>query len=191
MIEPERRDLAWTPRWPIVRVNRRQSVAEHMYFTACYTHWIANKTNLDNADYKNLMHYMLRHDESECFMSDIPGPIKRMTGHVGDLDAVEARIQHKIFGPFPPVEPWMKAIKTLADVMDECFYLSGEKKSGNTAVNKVLEGCLFRLDDAVIAIHNIGFLSKNDAQTMRMEIRQALTSEANWHGSIVDLLVGQ
>lgn len=189
MLEPERRNLAWTPRWGIVRVNRRQSVAEHMYFTACYTDWIASQLNLSDAEYRNIMYFMLKHDEAECFMSDIPGPVKRRV--VGNLDEVETSIHDKMFLPMPPVSDKLKAVKKLADVIDECFYLVGELTSGNKCVLDVYQGCIRRLQDECRNLANLAGVGRSWSELVYSKIRIQLDKEINCCNKVVGELVGQ
>lgn len=143
MFESERRDLAWVPRWGIVRVNRRQSVAEHSFFVASYGAELAKRLNWGNEKERyDLIVYLLRHDESECLEGDIPGPVKRLCGFDGSKlkPLLEAR-----FGPAPQYTPEMRAIKKAADLIDECFYLAGELNSGNQAVKSSLKNAQDRL----------------------------------------------
>lgn len=189
MIEPERRNLAWTPRWGIVRVNRRQSVAEHMYFTACYADWLARLAKFTTDEYQDTMFYMLKHDEAECFMSDIPGPIKRRVK--GDLDGVETEIHDRIFEPMPETTLKMRAVKKLADVMDECFYLVGEITSGNQQAAGVYNGCITRLRHACNDFLQACRVTHFTSFDLFNQIYDKLQNEENVVNKIVQELVGQ
>lgn len=158
MFESERRDLAWVPRWSIIRVNRRQSVAEHSYFVSCYGLEIARRLDwpkvtshvMDQGEVRHLLAlYLLRHDEGECLSGDLPGPIKRLCGF--DDTKLDKLLEAR-FGPAPTVTADMKAIRRAADLIDECFYLAGEWNSGNQAVLSALENSRKRLTAAVLEL---------------------------------------
>ena len=156
MFESARRDLSWVPRWGILRVNRRQSVAEHSFYVCSYgleiarlIDWPSGTTGAVAGGRYGLALYLLRHDEQETLESDIPGPIKRLCRFDGEKAAkmVEAR-----FGDKPVSTPDMVKIKKVADLMDECMYLAGEVNSGNKSVNLVLRGCRDSMIKAVEAL---------------------------------------
>lgn len=171
MFESERRDLAWVPRWGIIRVNRRQSVAEHSYYVTCYGLEVARRlgwsTDNDTQRYL-LVLYLLRHDESECLEGDIPGPIKRLCGF--DSSKIRGLLEDR-FGPAPVYTPEMKAIKKTADLIDECFYLAGEMNSGNQAVDSSFNNASTRLERAIAELPGDG--AEKVALLRELEIRFA------------------
>ena len=82
MYSRELRELEHVPRWAIIRCIKQQSVAEHSYFTAMYANKIAEIIGWDKKypyEIHKLITYALWHDIEECFMSDIPGPVKHGT----------------------------------------------------------------------------------------------------------------
>lgn len=173
MFESARRDLAWVPRWPIVRVNRRQSVAEHSYFTTCYGLELAAQIGWPECSLTEEVYarryvtlhllalYLLRHDEDESFESDIPGPVKRLAGYDGSK---LSKIAEGIFGEKvkarPEISAGMLAIRKAADLIDECFYLAGEVNSGNQAVRSSLEHAKSRLVQKIDALPTADVLVK-------------------------------
>ncbi len=152
MFESVRRDLAWVPRWGIMRVNRRQSVAEHSYFVTCYGLEIARRIGWPDG-YELGLHralrcesrgdalhllalYLLRHDESEVIEGDIPGPVKKLISR--NTDGLVPMLARR-FGEPPALTLDMKAIRWTADRIDEAMYLAGEINSGNQSVRCALE----------------------------------------------------
>lgn len=153
MFESERRDLAWVPRWGIVRVLRRQSVAEHSYYVTCYGLEVAKAIGWpecdpawDATEHPAAMHllslYLLRHDEGESVESDAPGPVKRIAGW--DSSKLAPLLRHR-FGPPPYCTTSMRKIRVVADLIDECMYLAGEIRTGNGSLNSVYVNSLNRL----------------------------------------------
>lgn len=152
MFEPERRDLAYVPRWSILRVLHRQSVAEHSFFVASYGLKIADHVGFDG-DWRDLASYLLRHDEGEALESDIPGPVKRITGM--DCARLAPELERR-FGPPPQPTAAMVAIRRVADLLDECLYLAGEVALGNRTVRAALDGVSWpRLRQATMYLSTI------------------------------------
>lgn len=157
MFESERRDLAWVPRWGIIRVLRRQSVAEHSYFVTCYGLEVAKAINWpecdptwDATEHPAAMHllslYLLRHDEGETVESDAPGPVKRLAGW--DNNKLAPLLRHR-YGPPPYYTASMKKIRVVADLIDECMYLAGEIRMGNHTLLSVYDNAKGRMIEMV------------------------------------------
>lgn len=149
----ELRDLAWVPRWGILRVNRRQSVAEHTFFVVAYADQIADFIGW-SGDRGLLLRLAWRHDLSECFMSDLPGPSKRaVIDPQKYADFVSDNMKRRFGFEEPSVENAPQeclAIIKVADLIDECLYLAGEVQSGNRAAEPVLiHNSRPRLDAAI------------------------------------------
>ena len=135
MFERDYRDLAYVPRWGIIPVNHRQSVAEHSYYVALYALEIIafyrSKGYAMKGLSENILTHALMHDRTESFMSDIPGPVKRS---ITDSE-IRRQYEHYVgqkayeFGYAPSIEA-QKIIK-LADFMDEYAYLTMEHSTGN------------------------------------------------------------
>lgn len=182
MFESERRDLAWVPRWSIVRCNRRQSVAEHSYFVACYGLEIAKRIGWavdDPSRRLALVVYLLRHDEDETLTGDIPGPIKRLCGF--HTEAITTPL-HDTYGEAPFVDDDMKAIRRVADLMDECMYLAGEMNSGNQHVKSCLRSAKNRLDKAVAELPCKSGLAINLHTELLDVIKRELTYVKDYSG---------
>ena len=77
MFEHEYRDMAFVPRWAILRTIKNQSVAEHSYFVALYSEQICSTLGLTMEQTGCVLSYALLHDVAETFLGDIPGPSKR------------------------------------------------------------------------------------------------------------------
>lgn len=155
MFESERRDLDFIPRWSIIRVNRRQTVASHSYYVACYGLEIAARISWPSGSMQELAlkrlklaHFLLRHDEGEALTGDVPGPVKRLCFDEEPL----IPLMRSRFGAAVGVDEDMLKIKRAADALDECMYLAGEINSGNRAVMSAFENSRNRLDDAVMLL---------------------------------------
>lgn len=182
MFESERRDLSYVPRWGICRVNRRQSVADHLYYTTCYALELANRIGWGTyEDRLALLTYVLRHDEREALESDIPGPIKRLCKWDGS--PLNQLLEDR-FGPPPKADDDMVAIRTAADVIDECMYLAGEINSGNRSVMSVFDNAKQRLHSAIIGLPSD---DKQLLRSFRNDLMCAIDDEVQYVKNIAGL----
>ena len=137
MYSRELRELEHVPRWAIIRCIKQQSVAEHSYFTAMYANKIAEIIGWDER-YPSYMHslitYALWHDIEECFMSDIPSPVKH-----GTIDNTKytkfandqckkywGKSKNDIVDERFPYDRQIIQIVKCASTIEELFYLLGE-----------------------------------------------------------------
>ena len=153
----EIRDLDHARRWGVARFLNEQSVAEHSYFVVVYCSWIwkALGHQVQNICFGELLDYAAFHDVGEQFTTDIPGPVKRAVVDLVKLKAYERAGIIERYGNFVPVEApnsLVAAIVKLADLMDECTYLIGEERLGNTTVGNLYLASKSRLDAALIAL---------------------------------------
>ena len=170
MFESERRDLAYVPRWSILRVNRRQSVAEHSFFVCCYGLKIA-ETLQWLGDYHALAVYLLRHDEAEALESDIPGPVKRSASYERSRE-LDSALKDR-FGKGPVHDDKMLAIRRTADLIDECLYLAGEMSSGNSTVKTCFDYSVSRLTSSLDSL----FGTENDRALLALLVKEAIHNE--------------
>lgn len=169
--ERELRDLAHVPRWSIARKIKTQSVAEHSFYVAVYAdqlaklcgwydqpeHSLAGVGLVPPAYPGDLKRYglvvcALWHDVEESFTGDIPGPFKRQVS--GDLmQRVTLREAERRFFEYPRPDfsktgQEMSAIIRVANILDEYFYLLGEKQMGNRANEAIIGSVDARLKKA-------------------------------------------
>lgn len=152
------RVLAFIPRWAVVPVVRRQHVAEHSYYVSLYTmellkldafrHWHSDKKLC-------AIQYALTHDMAEARMSDIPGPVKRMTQNKEKYDLVESRVVSDMGYAGYVDEDIQKLIK-VADLIDEYFYLSVEVSLGSNFPLILRQQVRDRLSSAVNVLLGFG-----------------------------------
>jgi 5'-deoxynucleotidase len=156
----ELRDLAFVPRWSIVRVARTQSVAEHSYYTAMYAGQICDFLGL--ATYKPFAVWQaLWHDAEECFTSDIPGPVKHEL-----LDEIksQATIAAKMTSRFglewiepkaltPEYVTMTDFIVKVASLVDDALFLAGEIQRGNKATQAAMRNVMERLHQTLEEPH--------------------------------------
>jgi len=89
--------LTTVPRWPIIKMDTEQSVAEHVFNVIHITKWLYNNINYKTTNKKELeayMHEAFHHDDVEVWCSDIPSPAKKSPNDTSDLvklaDLIEA-----------------------------------------------------------------------------------------------------
>lgn len=130
------RVLAHVPRWAVLPVIRRQTVAEHSFFVA---HYVAEL--LDHPIYKHkhpdwklaALKYAVMHDRSEARTGDFPGPIKRMMQDPVRRMRLEEKAEASI-GPAPYKDEAIRQLIKAADTIEEYFYLSSEAQLGSRVV---------------------------------------------------------
>jgi 5'-deoxynucleotidase YfbR-like HD superfamily hydrolase len=121
------RTLSHVPRWSILRVIHRQSVADHMYYVSFYASQIAISEELSNSEIAELLMFCITHDIPEVITSDIPGPIKRKVCHNEMLQIIEEEGMSERFGfAISPIGPKLRHIAKVADLLDEICYLFEE-----------------------------------------------------------------
>ncbi len=167
MYSRELRELEHVPRWAIIRCIRQQSVAEHSYFTAMYAIKIAELIGWDKefkSEMYKLVKYALWHDIEECFMSDIPGPIKH---------SIVDENKYELFADKQCTKYWgqnkkdilntggkisrneiMQIVKC-ASTIEELFYLLGEEQLGNGTIYEVIKASKKK---AIKELQNLPFI---------------------------------
>jgi hypothetical protein len=129
---PEVFDLAYVPRWGIVRTIRQQSVAEHSYFvTLLFLEIMAVAHETVTPWHAKAA---LIHDMDELHSGDIPAPYKV---HVNGPTCIKDSI------PLPPKH--LELLK-IADLLEAELYLIGESRMGNMHVTKVCESLREQLE---------------------------------------------
>jgi len=141
---PDLRQMAWELRFPIEKVTRQQSLAEHTYLVAMTVDLLAHHINW-GGDYAVLLREALRHDLDELVSGDIPTPVKKVLKAFPEAwEAFEfwtsAQLQKKL--------PWWKPkevndeiswLISIADTLEAVCYLHEEAASGNRLIGGVLE----------------------------------------------------
>jgi len=72
---PELR-LSLVPRWGIVDMSRKQSVAEHVFNVVIIVEWICKKMDMKGEHIRSHMVAALRHDNKEVYTGDVPSVSK-------------------------------------------------------------------------------------------------------------------
>lgn len=92
-----------------------------------------------------LLVYLLRHDDAESITGDIPGPVKRLCKL--DLSKAKAVSMDRFKWDCSDESCFeeMKQIRVVADLMDELFFLSGERGMGNQFVQSSLQNVRDRI----------------------------------------------
>lgn len=107
------RRLSVVPRWSVVPVLRRQSVAEHSFHVTTLSMWLVglhSKAN-DEKFELSVMRYAMTHDVKEAGEGDAPTPSKEKTEANGD-DQV-------------------KVVVKCADILEALLFIHEEKLLGN------------------------------------------------------------
>lgn len=140
MFDKDLRNLAYIPRWSLLRHIRQQSVAEHSFYVAIYAGQIAHAMGWPG-DRAALLDAALTHDLDELVTADIPGPVKRAYRSRMGIDGLSSlgqwmRSEASKRVPDLPDDPdrETKFIVALADMIEACVYLEEEKNLGNRNV---------------------------------------------------------
>lgn len=156
---PELRTMAIVPRWSVVHVTQRDTVANHSYFVTVYSHMIARLINWSGPkDY--LMFAALLHDIDECLTGDLVGPIKE---YIIDEEKMDNYLGSRVFNRFESLvqehtylESQCKvrhaeeadAIIKAADRLDAVLFLIMETRRGNTTIAPLVITAQNRLEAA-------------------------------------------
>lgn len=156
---PELRTMSIVPRWSIVHVTQRDTVANHSYFVTVYAHMISRVIKWGGPnDY--LMFSALLHDLDEVLTGDLVGPIKE---YIIDEERMHEYVDHKIFERFGSLahehaylEGQCKmrhaeeadTIIKAADRLDAVFFLIMESRRGNSTILPLIETAQNRLEAA-------------------------------------------
>lgn len=189
MVSPDKpfasgwRDMAYVPRWAILRRNRHQFLAEHSYFTAVYADQVARFIGW-KGDYAKLLRYALYHDLEETVTGDIPGPAKRAAwdaekakDHVHPV--LRAKFGVDVADALREKDPEICAIVSFADSVEEVAYLLEESLSGNSRwIKPVLDEAKARMIDKWwdLPVDPVTLMEK-EWLVMNMEIFQNMVPE--------------
>lgn len=192
MLDREFRDLAYVPRWGIIRNIKQQNVAEHSFFVALYTEQLARIFEWQG-DLGRLLTYALQHDVEESFTSDIPGPIKKWfvdkeKEQLMVNRGINARFIDSYWNiKFEEIPADYKALVKMADSLDEMFYLASEIQMGNGAVHAVFQArqelardYLYKVGEEVF-----GFSAERVAQIWTNIIAPAIHKHLNENSRVV------
>ena len=139
------RDISRTghvTRWHMVRTQRDQTLAEHLYLVTMYADEIARNVIKDytDSDRLKLLSWCLEHDTPEILTGDIPTPAKRrMQERFGDTDILEdledgiasenyMEAKKGVYGTK------LEIITKLADIMDGIAFINLEGVSDHSEI---------------------------------------------------------
>lgn len=143
------RDMAYVPRWVILRRHRQQYLAEHSYFVAIYAQQIARLIGYD--DLYEVVWFALLHDIDETITGDIPGPIKRAAFDKTKAKGAMQDVMIDKFGADVTTDASftndeVRAIVSVADSIEEVCYLMEEMSMGNKDwIKPVIDEAIDRL----------------------------------------------
>ena len=144
------RVLAHIPRWSVLPVIRRQSVAEHSFFVSVYVSQLLDhpRFKAKHSEWKEkALRYALVHDAAEARTGDLPGPIKRAIIDRDKFEGVEAAAMSSM-GLNPYCDEDIRLIVKAADAAEEYFYLASEAQMGSKVVKVLLRQAEERLEKA-------------------------------------------
>lgn len=156
---PELRTMSIVPRWSIVHVTQKDTVANHSYYVTLYSYMIARTVKWEGK-IDHLMFTALLHDLDESVTGDIVGPIKE---YIIDQDKMNDFLDRKItdrFGALAQETAWLEstmklgeleeaeAIVKAADRLDAVFFLLMEERRGNTTISPLVRDATNRLEGA-------------------------------------------
>lgn len=135
------RRLAEVPRWTVIPVLRRQSVAEHSFHVATVALWLAGRSSAvvrGEVDRSDLLTAALTHDSSEAVCGDLPTPSKR------HLEPNLTNLEETL-----GVKKWPENVRNIvkcADMLEAIMFLREEELMGNKRIDAVLAQILDRFD---------------------------------------------
>lgn len=169
------RTLSHVPRWSVLRVIQRQTVADHSYYVSVYAGMLGATEKLGNDEAVSLLLNALWHDVPEVFTGDIPGPVKRAVVNADFMQSYEVRGMLDRFNlTKKEISPKVRLLLKFADLLDEVCYLTSEERIGNKEAERALEVSQARLfnliiqskdsltQDTVDLIHKIRCSENND-----------------------------
>ncbi len=117
---------AWVTRWHIVRTQRAQTVAEHLWNTSMIALNLWRTLSLPADSCSSLLWHAMTHDLEEAIIGDVPSPTK-------DKLRAESNKQLRLnFAlPLPPCGPTdctdlIVAVTKVADVMEAIWFITHE-----------------------------------------------------------------
>jgi len=154
MFEREWRDLAWVPRWAIIRTNRTQSVAEHSFFVSVYAFQIGKE--LKGLEFGQACAVVaLYHDFEESWMSDIPGPVKRSIRDDDKFREYVSKGVEERLAWSPGDTEEIAVVLKVANLLDEVLFQIDEERMGNSAIRNSINSSSQRLYRALYRMHDV------------------------------------
>lgn len=138
--------LSKVKRWGILRTINQQSVAEHVFNVVRICETIGPWFGILGPRLLALLQGALHHDDYEAITGDIPSPAK------GYLQETEKRVDTGAQMWYTGLDPELKAVIKLADLLEAFHFSSLELKMGNRYVIKHHRG-LVRKINALISAH--------------------------------------
>ena len=167
---PNVRNLAWVPRWVIMKRNRTQSVAEHSFFVALYSIDVAKIVELGVEFYPNLLQYALTHDMEEMITGDLPAPYKHALPSTAAPWIV--RTWEALEAPISLVDnDVVRQIVKTADLIDSFLYLEEEVQMGNMIAADHIEKIRIELMEKSTYL---------DSQDLMIAINRLVMRTADW-----------
>jgi 5'-deoxynucleotidase YfbR-like HD superfamily hydrolase len=150
MFERELRELSFVPRWGTTRVQRRQSVAEHSWFTAVYAIQIMELFNVaSTSDKFYILAHAICHDLEEGITGDVISPIhSRVKTQLDGVVRTELPTRHPELSGHNTGHADNEAIVKTASVMDDIMYLMTEKQMGNSAIDGIAARAVDKLHES-------------------------------------------
>lgn len=179
-MNPHYMQLAFVPRWSIIRTIRQESVAEHSYFVAVITKEICDILRTDSSKLGEFLWYALDHDIEESITSDIPSPIKNYIEV--KYEKLYPELARRRLNINPPT-PYVWSIVKLADIAACIFYLQSERLMGNGTINdlmktmtKAFHDHLDSIDESMVSLSKV------------RELRQWLIVRMEEHNHTIEVL---
>lgn len=165
-MKKEYRMLSWVERWAIAPRHHHQDVANHSFYVTLYASEICQMLKIGVSDRASVMDAALRHDASEAWSSDVPGPAKRslfdedkhiaykakFAESMNDLYLASMADMDSLVYSYLGDTYRVRDIVKVADLIDEVFFLAFERNLGNNLVKDLYQREMNRLDQAAVAL---------------------------------------
>lgn len=176
----EIRAMEHRTRWAIVPTTKDQLLSSHSYFVAMYSMWIVDhiltEEWLGKVSRDKVIEAALLHDLEETFTGDIVSPVKKEMLREGkeSYKRWEKEIRDKWFGESFYQEPddEVKAVVSVADVMESAAYIGQELFQGNAELAPIYEHLVDVLTEVIGARVQQGVLDRKKVFYIWDHVRQ-------------------
>lgn len=159
----ERLRTAHVTRWQIVRTQRQQTLAEHLYLVRTFTLAFAEAARFEPAYVELAEQWALEHDVPEVKTGDLATPVKEAMREAVPHDDPIRRIElsmsdsyRRLYTEVKEESPWVRDLVKMADLVEAVAFLEVEGIGPHAKqVQRELWTAFTNLRDAAVERHPI------------------------------------